>query len=298
MNAPPAYPGHRDLGLGEVRRILSFRSLHEIAFAFRFAGLEHTLEVEGGRSARFTLHGPECPARARHLVVCGNDELELAPGTCVEVGREGLRAFPASRPPPEARLTPEEALRQAVLGNTVRAPSGALYVPVNRAWVTMLGRLFEMPEDFAGPLCFIWDASFNSILASRFDPDLALSCLGLLFEQCEPDGFFRQLRVGGRLNNLTNLPVVSHAVMQVYEKTGALNVLEELYPKLLAFNRWLRANRDKNGDGLLEWGWEPGGRGIALLNDYAPAYESGLDDSPMWQDEPVDHASRAMAVSG
>ena len=85
--------------------------------------------------------------------------------------------------------------------------------------------------------------------------------------------------------------------MAVYERTGALNVLEELYPRLLSFNRWLRQNRDKNGDGLLEWGFEPHGRGIELTDRYAPAYESGLDDSPMWQDEPVDQAQRAMMTS-
>jgi putative isomerase len=36
---------------------------------------------------------------------------------------------------------------------------------------------------------------------------------------------------------------------------------------------------------------------MELLGRYAPNYESGLDDSPMWQDEPFDEGARAMATS-
>ena len=38
MQNPPVHPGHRDIGIGEVGRILRFPSLHELSFVFRFAG--------------------------------------------------------------------------------------------------------------------------------------------------------------------------------------------------------------------------------------------------------------------
>jgi putative isomerase len=295
LASPPIHPNHRNLGLGEVCRILAFPSRQQCAFMFRVDDHDYSLEIDGRGPLVMTLHGPRLP-HLRHTIVFGRDEIPLMPGHSVEIS-DTTRTYPAVAPPPAARLSPEEALRQVVHGNTVRSPSGGLYLPVNRAWVTMIGHMFHMPADFAGPMTFIWDSAFNAILASRVDPRLAMENLRLLVEQCEPDGFFRQLRVGDRVNNLTNLPVVSHAVMEVFEASRDLDFVAELYPRLVAWNRWLRKNRDKNQDGLLEWGWEPAGRGIELFGRYAPHYESGLDDSPMWQEESVDEPLRAMTTS-
>ncbi len=298
LPSPPIHPQHKNIGLGQVRRILAFPSLHELSFAFRFGGGDFAVELDGRRDLRVRLHA-EAGARAhvRHVLQRGHDEIELRPGYSYEVVPGDIRVSPHDGPAPAADLSPGEALRQCVYGNTVRDPRGALYIPVNRAWVTMFGRMFGLGPEFQGPVTFIWDAAFASILAAGVDADLALRNLRLLIEQIEPTGCFRQLRVGDLMNNLTGLPVVSLAVRTLFERTGAVDLVAELYEPLLRANRWLRRHRDQNGDGLLEWGYEASGKGIEVPGRYAPGYESGLDDSPMWEDEPVDEERRCFASS-
>jgi putative isomerase len=245
-----------------------------------------------------TLHtDPAGPGHVRHVLSRGHDEIEVRPGSRYEVASDGVRVHAYAGRPPGADRSPREALRQCVYGNTVRAPDGTRYIPVNRAWVTMFGRMFGQSPGFSGPLVFIWDAAFNSIIAAEVDVDLALSNLRLLFEQVDPNGWFRQLRVGELGNNLTGLPVASLAVRALYERTGAVELIAEFFAPLVRANRWLRRHRDQNGDGLLEWGYEGAGLGIEVPGRYAPGYESGLDDSPMWEDEPVDEERRCLESS-
>ena len=297
MQAPPIHPAHRDVGLGRVGRILSFASRQQLAFTFACGGAELAVELDGRRDLSVALRAPTPAPHVRVWLERGRDRVALEPGFVYEVG-EGIWSFSSRRPAPAADLSPAEALRQCAWANAVRSPSGALYLPVNRAWVTMFARRLGLDESAASPLVFIWDAAFNSIIAARVDPELALSNLRVLFEQLEPGGRFRQLRVGALRNNLTGLPVASLAVQALFERTREREHLAEFYDRLLAANRWLRAHRDGNGDGLLEWGYEAeGDGGLEVPGRWAPGYESGLDDSPMWQDQPVDEARRCMEAS-
>jgi len=290
------HPLHRDIGLGKVERIYAFPSLNELTFAFAFGGGRYVLRMDGTENLRVALFAVEDAPFIRHVLVTPHGDVELKPGYECEVG-EGVALAPCRDPVPQPELSEKEALRQCVYGNAVRAPDGTLYIPVNRAWVTMFGRMVGEREGFAGPVLFIWDAAFGSVLAARVNVDLALSNLRLLLQQLEEDGFFRQLRVGKLRNNLTGLPVVSLAVQAIYEQTRAREVLEEFYEPLLRANRWLERHRDKNNDGLLEWGYEEEGRGMRIEPRYAPAYESGLDDSPLWDDEVVDERLRCFTSS-
>ena len=300
---PPIHKDHRDLGLGRVERIHSFPSLHQLTFAFAFGGGRFVLEMDGRRDLLVTLHAAGPTPHVRHVLSTRHGEVEVRPGRRYEVTdgvREvagGGRDVGAAATAPTPDLTAAEALRQCVYGNAVRAPGGQLYLPVNRAWVTMFGRMNGEGPGFAGPLLFIWDAAFGSVLAAHVDVDLALSNLRLLCAQLDEDGWWRQLRVGERTNNLTGLPVVSLAVQVLHERTGADEIVREFYGPLLRANRWLRRHRDRNGDGLLEWGYEAAGHGLEVPGAFAPGYESGLDDSPMWEEEPVDEERRCFTAS-
>jgi hypothetical protein len=63
----------------------------------------------------------------------------------------------------------------------------------------------------------------------------------------------------------------------MHQRDPDLGFLREVYPKLLKWHRWWFPHRDGNHDGLLEWGTETG----ELQN---AKFESGLDDSPMFDD--------------
>jgi len=86
-------------------------------------------------------------------------------------------------------------------------------------------------------------------------------------------------------------------VWKVYQRREDRDLLEWAYPRLKKYHEcWFRdrgdgqPRRDGNHDGLLEWGSDrgstpsTGGRG----NLQAAKWESGMDDSPMWDDTTYD----------
>ncbi len=72
-------------------------------------------------------------------------------------------------------------------------------------------------------------------------------------------------------SGITQPPVLSFAALNVYEnskdKYNAQKFLNDIYPKLLSYHRFLHEGRDLIGDGL-----------ICILHPW----ESGLDNSPRW----------------
>ena len=91
-------------------------------------------------------------------------------------------------------------------------------------------------------------------------------------------------------------------VLETYRRYRETWLLEKLYPKLLRWNTWFIENR-MNDSGALCWGsnayeptlgnyWETAG-----VNDtYGGALESGLDNSPMYDDIPFDKANNRMML--
>jgi hypothetical protein len=72
-------------------------------------------------------------------------------------------------------------------------------------------------------------------------------------------------------SGITQPPVLSFAALNIYknskDKDNALRFLQDIYPKLLSYHRFLHEDRDLTGDGL-----------ICVLHPW----EGGLDNSPRW----------------
>ncbi len=66
-------------------------------------------------------------------------------------------------------------------------------------------------------------------------------------------------------SRLVDPPVLAQAVERVYQRSGDRAFLERIVPRVDRFHRWLEANRDPDGDGLL-----------SIIHPY----ESGLDHKP------------------
>jgi len=101
----------------------------------------------------------------------------------------------------------------------------------------------------------------------------------------------------------SNPPVGAFTVWKIYQKWHNREFLEWAYPRLKKFHEWWFADRgdgqpfrDGNHDGLLEWGSDRGssptvgGRGMLQ----AAKWESGMDDSPMWDDATYDPRTYTM----
>ena len=96
-------------------------------------------------------------------------------------------------------------------------------------------------------------------------------------------------------------PVGSMMVKEIYKKYPEKWFLVEVFDKLLSWNRWWPENRDT--DGLLCWGSNPftplfGDPTEDVQNEMQGAkFESGLDNSPMFDDATFDTVTHQMRLA-
>ena len=146
---------------------------------------------------------------------------------------------------------------------------------------------FVCPALRSYPFQWFWDSCFHAIALIHLDKDLAKAELSTLLNTSLPSGFIPHLtfwELGKRDDFLSrNLvgrtspyysstiqpPLIAYAVERVYRATGDEAFLDSAIPKLKAYYRWLKENRDPDGDGL-----------IAIIQPE----ESGIDCSPKYDD--------------
>ena len=130
------------------------------------------------------------------------------------------------------------------------------------------------PDRVPHRFMWIWDSAFHSMSFAEYDLSMAKDAICAVLSLQEDDGFIsHMLGVYGGFSNITQPQVLSWAVWNVYQKSGDKAFLAECAPALKKFLIWTMKNRDKNGNGLLEWFTEP---------NYTECKcgESGLDNHP------------------
>lgn len=119
---------------------------------------------------------------------------------------------------------------------------------------------------------WIWDSAFQALGFAEWDVELAKENIRVVLGNQMPDGRLCMLHPDAALPS-GQPPLFSWVAMRVYGKQreqnahAATEFLAEVYPKLKRWNDWWFRCRDKNGNGLAEWGTN---------------LESGWDDSPRW----------------
>ena len=68
-------------------------------------------------------------------------------------------------------------------------------------------------------------------------------------------------------SGITQPPLLASMVRQIHRKHPMLDFVREVYPKMLAWHRWMHTDRDADGSGL-----------VCLVHPW----ESGTDDAPRW----------------
>jgi putative isomerase len=95
-------------------------------------------------------------------------------------------------------------------------------------------------------------------------------------------------------------PVGALICRELYRKFGERWFLEEVFPNLLRWNRWWHEHRCMNG--LLCWGSDPyepvlgSGLELAINHRQGAAWESGLDNLPVYDDVPFDPRTHLMLL--
>ncbi|HEY3754957.1 MAG TPA: trehalase family glycosidase [Opitutaceae bacterium] len=172
------------------------------------------------------------------------------------------------------------------------APHHRVLTPVSRAWNVNWG----------GWVLFDWDTFFAGYVAGYFNRDLAYANVIEMLRERAPAGFvpnYSSARIGRSLDR-SEPPVGSLVVQRLYRRFHDRWFVEQTFPALLAWNRWWAAHRAV--DGYLAWGTEPTGldydlQDVAVDTLQGAKYESGLDNSPMYDNAGYDSKAHRMEMA-
>jgi hypothetical protein len=170
---------------------------------------------------------------------------------------------------PATRRTLLKALSQ--MKTQVHTPQGQ----IRQRWTT--------PDRWPHRKMWLWDSIFHAIGWRHLDPALAREMISSVLDTQRADGFIAHMADPRATSQITQPPVLALGVKLVNEAEPNLEWVRAVYPRLVAYLAWDRANRDSDGAGLLEW-WIEG-------DVNCRSGESGMDNSPRF-----DTATRLDAV--
>lgn len=120
-----------------------------------------------------------------------------------------------------------------------------------------------------------WDQVFHALAYRHVDINLAEDQLRIVLDHQREDGMLPDaIHDEGLITHLeapvnadvTKPPIMTWAVLKMYESAQHQDFLEEIYEPLARWNRWWMTT-NRNGNGLCQ---------------YQHPFTSGLDDSPLW----------------
>lgn len=256
----------------------------------------------------------ESPAHALVLAFGGTDagpgtvELRIAPagapGTVAQTGSV-LAARRAAADRTRLRSggwlgAAADALTRAVTWNTIYAPDiGRVLTPTSRDFVCA-----ERKGFYGTWALHAWDTFFTGLAASAVDRDYARGVFGQVLPYADEAGMIPN-RISddrGRTDDRSQPPVGALTVYQAYlagglsPETRDAALLEGTFPALLAWHDWWPWAR-RGPHGLLAWGSDPiAGDSASATLDRAKR-ESGLDDSPMYDEARYDPVTHTMDLA-
>jgi hypothetical protein len=183
-----------------------------------------------------------------------------------------------------------DAIETTLGWDTIYEPEGQRVIsPVSRVWSVQWG----------GYVLFDWDTFFAATMAGIGDRDLAYADAMETLRESTEQGFVpNYARAGGwKSTDRSEPPVGAITVLGLYQKFHDRWFLEETFAPLLRWNRWWAQRRDIQG--FLTWGsdgenqpenLDDGTRGTRA----GAILESGLDNSPMYDDAVYDPTSHLL----
>jgi len=183
-----------------------------------------------------------------------------------------------------------KAMQTILAWNTIYdAPNHRVIAPVSRNW----------SNGWGGFVLFDWDTYFASYMLSLFDKNLAYANAIEITKAITPSGFIPNFQAPFNYSSWdrSQPSIGSTVVLAIYNHYNEKWFLEEVYNELLTWNRWWPKHRDVNG--YLAWGSDKvAGSAIhpdGSINTMQGAkYESGLDNSPMYDNVPFNKQTGKM----
>lgn len=211
----------------------------------------------------------------------------------VSAAKEKMLAYEAKY---GAHAEAHTAMSSCMAWDTIYEPEhDRLCSPVSRIWCVNWG----------GYVLFDWDTYFGSMIAAVDDKELAyLNAFAITHEMTE-NGFVPNFGAADdyKTRDRSQPPVGSMAILEIYRRYREDWFVKELYPYLLRWNRWF-AEKRMTKEGYLCWGsnhYEPVSGHYFERSDthnkFGSMLESGLDNSPMYDDVSFDLETELMQLA-
>ena len=176
------------------------------------------------------------------------------------------------------------------------------YTLLTREWADRYMVGMGIDKTARGPCLGLWDTFFNALLHSVEDKELSESNMfEIMKDSSLIDGQFPpNYIVSGFLSgDRSQPPVGSLITWKIFRKHENREFLKWIYPRLKKWHEWWKKQRDGNKDGLLEWGSNAKTkyRGNAAGTLFAAKCESGMDNSPLYDDAKYDRKIGTMNLT-
>ena len=214
----------------------------------------------------------------------------LEPGKIDTILNQKATAYDKERPHIQGMFAgAPEAIGNSMFWNTLYVPSLGLEFPsISRNWA----------HGFGGWVVGEWDCFLGSLLTDVEDPRQTSASIRAILVAQSPNGVVPNVdAASGTSPDRSQPPVGAYVVWKDYQRHPDLALLRWAYPRLKKWHEWWfknrgdgQSSRDGNRNGLLEWGsdkgstFSVGGRGFLQQ----AKWESGMDDSPMYDDAKYD----------
>lgn len=166
--------------------------------------------------------------------------------------------------------------------------------PVSRIWNIAWG----------GYVLFDWDTYFAALMASVENKELALLNAIAITDEITENGFIPNFGAAYNVKSRdrSQPPVGSFVCLEIYKKWPEKWFAEKVFSPLVRWNRWFAEHR-MTKEGYLCWGsdpYEPVNGSVwenSKCSWQAAAFESGLDNSPMYDNMVYDEESHLMLLA-
>ena len=187
----------------------------------------------------------------------------------IEKDAEKKLSFYSKLPRPNFKDDDEEMLYYkcfSVMKSMIYSPEGRY----NTYWST--------PDRYPHKDCWLWDTAFHAVGLKYISPELAKDAIRAVLTIQHDDGYIPHQFSVDADSAVTQPPVLTWAVYELYKATGETDLAEELFNKLAGYLTWDMKNRDDNKNGLLEY----------VVNEDSITNrcdESGMDNTPRFDGE-------------
>jgi neutral trehalase len=175
-----------------------------------------------------------------------------------------------------------------------------IYEPEHDRVISPVSRVWSV--DWGGYVLFDWDSFFAATLAGIGDRDLAYANAIETLRELTPAGFVANYVRAGDWKSFdrSEPPVGAITVLGLYRKFHDSWFLEETFAPLLTWNRWWQQNRSIGN--YLVWGSDGNNQpenpdDSSRGTRQGAIYESGLDNSPMYDAAVFDEKTHRLEIA-